>query len=175
MRSNNCKHIYTADVTPRLQTVSGFKFGIIQESASIKAPVSDLSSCHILASQNPLCAFTPPHHQGGHEQRDQHGHRDERSEDADWWIVEEPPGEGAVVEEDLVDLHEEAVHDLIGPEAVQLQRDLEGAVCEILVDLLGVWPAAPQAPVNSCHDESELSEAEIIDQLLVEAPAADRR
>lgn len=38
------------------------------------------------------------------------------------------------MEEDAVDLHEEAVHDLIGPETVHPQSYLVGAVCKSLVD-----------------------------------------
>lgn len=83
--------------------------------------------------QNPLRAFAPPHHQGGHEQRDQHRHGDERGEDADGRVVQEPAGPGAVVEVGAVEPREEAVDRPVGPEAVHPQRHLVGAVCESLV------------------------------------------
>lgn len=93
---------------------------------------------HILSSleslQNPLSAFTPPHHQGGHEQGDQHRHGDERGEDAGRRLVQEPAGQSAVAEEVAVNLHEEAVDHLIGPEAVHPRGHLVSAVCQPLID-----------------------------------------
>lgn len=84
--------------------------------------------------QNPLCAFTPPHHQGSHDQGDQHRHADERGEDAVRRFLEEASGHSTVVEVDPVDVHEEAVDYLIRPEAVHPQGHLVGAVCQSLVD-----------------------------------------
>lgn len=43
--------------------------------------------------------------------------------------MEEPASQGTVVEVDLVDLHEEAVNDLIWPETVNPRGHVVGAVC----------------------------------------------
>lgn len=51
--------------------------------------------------------------------------------------MNEAPGQSAVVEVDPVNLHEEAVDYLIGPEAVHLGGYLVGAVCQALVDPVG--------------------------------------
>lgn len=47
--------------------------------------------------------------------------------------MDEPPGQGAVVEVALVNLHEESVHHLVGPEAAHPEGHLEGAVCQVLI------------------------------------------
>lgn len=104
-----------------------------------------------------LCAFAPPHHQSSHEQGDQYWHCDERGEDTDRWIMEEPAGQSTIVEVGLVNLHEESVNYLIGPEAIHPHGHLVSAVCQTLIDLCCVRPAAPQAWVQSSHVEFELS------------------
>lgn len=84
--------------------------------------------------QEPLGAFAPPHHQGGHEQGDQHGDGDEGGQDAGGRVVEQPAGGGAVVEVGPVDLREEAVDDVVGPETVHPEGHVGGAVRQSLVD-----------------------------------------
>lgn len=51
--------------------------------------------------------------------------------------MDEAAGQSAVMEVDLVDVHEEAVDHLIGPEAVHSQSNLIGAVRKSLVDPAG--------------------------------------
>lgn len=48
--------------------------------------------------------------------------------------MEEPASQGTVVEVDPVDLHEEAVNDLIWPETVHHRGHMVGAVCEFLIN-----------------------------------------
>lgn len=47
--------------------------------------------------------------------------------------MDEPPGQGAVVEVALVNLHEESVDHLVRPEAAHPEGHLEGAVCQVLI------------------------------------------
>lgn len=87
--------------------------------------------------QHPLCAFTPPHHQGGHQQGDEHRDCDERSQDADRWVVDEPAGQRAGLEVVLMNLHEESVDNLVWPEAAHPQGHLVGAVRHVPVSPAG--------------------------------------
>lgn len=48
--------------------------------------------------------------------------------------MEEPTSQGTVVEVDPVDLHEEAVNDLIWPETVNPRGHMVCAVCEFLIN-----------------------------------------
>lgn len=48
--------------------------------------------------------------------------------------MEEPAGQGAVVEVRIMNLHEEVVHQPVGPEAVHPQSHLAGAVSQSLID-----------------------------------------
>lgn len=58
--------------------------------------------------------------------------------------MKEPPRQGTVVKVRLVNVHEEAVHYLIGPEAVRQQGHLEGAVSHFLI-----YPAEGDIANNS--------------------------
>lgn len=51
--------------------------------------------------------------------------------------MDEPSGQGAVVEVAPMDLHEELVDHVVGPEAAHPEGHVEGAVCQLLIHPAG--------------------------------------
>lgn len=99
-----------------------------QNEPPVLGDLADPASLH-----NPFASFAPPHHQSGHEEGDQDGHHDERTQDAVRRVPQEPARQRAVVEVVLVHSDEELVHQAIGPEALHLQRHQERAVRQLAV------------------------------------------
>lgn len=88
---------------------------------------------------NPLTAFAPPHYQGCHQEGDQDGDDNERTQDAVWRVPEKSSRQRAVVEVVPVDSDEELVHHSVGPVAPHVQRHQVCAVRELSIQSAWWW------------------------------------